>query len=178
MKKTLIIFAVPLYLSIALMAPVNAWAPVSESSAQLIFEATEVEDSRVTQLAAYLESHNSPLAPYSKVFVEKADEYGLPDWKLVPAIAGVESTFGKAIPKGSYNAYGWANGKYSFESWEESIDVVSKTLKEKYIDRGADTVEKIAPIYAPPSKTWAGNVKFFMSKIESYEEPQKLSLSL
>jgi hypothetical protein len=107
------------------------------------------------------------LAEYAEELVAASDKYGL-DWRLVPAISGVESTFGKHIPKGSYNAYGWANGDYRFKSWEDSIEIVSQTLRTKYIDRGAPSINKIARRYAPPSTTWARNVKFFMYKIEAF----------
>jgi hypothetical protein len=123
-------------------------------------------DLRIFKLQMYLKKHNSPLELYADHIVRTADKYGL-DWRLVTAIAGVESTFGKRIPKGSFNAYGWVNGDYKFKSWEDSIETVSRSLKEKYINRGADSIEKIAKIYAPPSRTWSGNVKFFIYKIDS-----------
>lgn len=125
-------------------------------------------DERVRTLRAYFAKHKSPLEPYAYDFVYYADLYGL-DWKLVPAITGVESTFGKRIPKNSYNAYGWANGAYTFTSWEHSIEHVTRTLKVKYYDRGLTTVPSIARVYAPPSTTWAGNVTFFMNKIENFD---------
>ena len=105
--------------------------------------------------------------------MEAADKYGI-DWRLVPAITGVESTFGKRIPANSFNAYGWANGDYRFSSWEESIEIVTKALREKYIDKGAASIAKIARRYAPPSTTWGAKVKFFMKKIE----PLPVTLSL
>lgn len=123
-------------------------------------------DFRVENLRNYLEQFNSPLAPYAKDLVSNADENGL-DYRLVPAISGVESTFGKNIPNDSYNAYGWANGNYSFTSWPDSISQVSETLKSGYIDRGAPTIAKIAKRYAPPSTTWGYNVKYFVSKIDT-----------
>lgn len=145
---------------------VSAGADVVEPSAQLKTNVPEEDfDFRALKLKVYLSGHNSPLAPYSAVFVEYADEYDL-DWRLVAAISGVESTFGKRIPYESYNAYGWANGEYAFESWEDSIEIVSKTLREKYIDDGLTTIGQIARRYAPPSSTWAGNVKFFINKID------------
>ncbi|MEK7470664.1 MAG: hypothetical protein AAB622_01535 [Patescibacteria group bacterium] len=121
---------------------------------------------RVLILREFLGRYNSPLTPYAPEFVAAADEYGI-DYRLVPAITGVESTFGKRIPSKSYNAYGWANGEYKFSSWENSIDHVSMTLRTKYIDKGAPTIAKIARRYAPPSSTWAGKVKFFVGKIDS-----------
>ncbi|KKQ97197.1 MAG: hypothetical protein UT23_C0016G0014 [Candidatus Woesebacteria bacterium GW2011_GWA1_39_12] len=144
---------------------VSAAPFVADASASLKSDAVEGQDPRIETLENYLESHRSPLAEYSGTFIEVADTYNL-DWRLIPAITGVESTFGKRIPKNSFNAYGWANGEYRFTSWDESIEVVAKTLREKYIDRGAPTIGRIARRYAPPSSTWAWKVKFFMQKIE------------
>lgn len=122
-------------------------------------------DQRVFRLERYLVKHNSPLAIHADVLVFYADEYEL-DWRLVAAISGVESTFGKRIPQNSYNAYGWANGNYYFESWEDSIEQVSRVLKEKYVDKGLTSVNQIARRYAPPSNSWAWKVKYFMDEID------------
>ena len=151
-----------------LSQPVFAQEKIAGSSAVLETPQFQV-DERVAKLEKFLESYDSPLAKYADKFIEAADKYGL-DWKLLPAITGVESTFGKQIPAGSYNAYGWANGAFYFESWEQSINLVSKTLKEKYLDRGLDTPYKIGPVYAPPSKTWAWKVVSFMKQIECFDE--------
>ncbi|HTK03191.1 MAG TPA: hypothetical protein VL401_00245 [Alphaproteobacteria bacterium] len=146
---------------------VSAQELVAGESAKLKVNSEETEfDFRVSNLKNFLEKHNSPLVEYADEFVNSADTYGI-DYRLVPAISGVESTFGKHIPYKSYNAYGWANGEYKFTSWENSIDHVSKTLKLKYIDRGAPSIAKIARRYAPPSTTWGRNVGFFMTKIDS-----------
>lgn len=150
-------------------------------TASVSSQSVEVRDTRIDKLEAYLASHNSPLEKFAETFVNKADEYGLPDWRLVPSIAGVESTFGKHIPYASYNAWGWANGAYAFEDWENAIDVVTKALKQKYVDRGLATPEQMSPVYAPPSKTWASKVQFFMGKIDEFEvrlELTDLTLSL
>lgn len=125
----------------------------------------KVFDFRVENLRNYLQKYNSPLTEYAADFVNYADTYGL-DYRLVPAITGVESTYGKRIPYKSYNAYGWANGEYKFNSWEDSIGHVSMSLRTKYIDKGAGTINKIARRYAPPSVTWAPKVKNIMGKID------------
>lgn len=163
MKK--IIFVLLAIVLLATAKTAYAAEEVYEPSATIRSEGENPMDLRAIVLKKYLESHDSPLAEYADVFVENSEEYGL-DWRLVPAISGVESTFGKHIPYKSYNAYGWANGAYNFNSWEDSIGVVSKTLSEKYIARGANTTREIARIYAPPSSTWARNVEFFKNKIE------------
>lgn len=166
MRKT--ILAILIFALAILAEPVSAETVVAESSARLKSTRTlEQVDAREIVLRKFLESHNSPLAPYAKQFIQMADVYNI-DWRFVPAIAGVESTFGKRIPKNSYNAYGWVNGAYKFGSWEDSIEIVSKALREKYIDNGAASLDKIARRYAPPSKTWAWKVKYFMTKIDPF----------
>jgi len=109
---------------------------------------------------------NAPLAEYAQKFVEVANKYGL-DYRLLPAIATVESGGGKSNFR-SYNAWGWGNK--SFSSFEEGIEVVGRGLKTGYIDKGSDTVDEIAPIYCPPNyKNWARSVNQFMNEIENIE---------
>lgn len=157
--------------------PAYASEKVVGASAVLKNEVWGIEkaDSRAEKLEAFLTTNNSPLACYANDFVAASDRYDL-DWRLLPAITGVESTFGKQIPVGSYNAYGWNNGAWQFTSWPTSIDYVSQALREKYFDRGLDTVAKIAPVYAPPSRTWAGKVTYFMEQIECFEPNSCLNL--
>ena len=151
-------------------------------SGQLVNSSVKKDDIRVKKLTAFLAKHNSPLTDQAPVFVATADKYGMKDrWAMIAAIAGVESTFGKFIPKNSYNAWGWgiptgARSGIGFDNWEDGIETVTKGLKEKYVDRGLTTPEKIMRVYAPPSHTWASNVKFFMAKIENQTIEPELSL--
>ena len=109
---------------------------------------------------------SAPLAEYAQKFVEVANKYGL-DYRLLPAIATVESGGGKSNFR-SYNAWGWGNK--GFTSFEEGIEVVGRGLKTGYIDKGRDTVEEIAPVYCPPNyKNWARSVNQFMNEIENIE---------
>lgn len=169
MKKLLAIGAILIALFI-FNQPAQAQERIAGGSAVLKNEALgwEKPDPRTEQLAAFLANYDSPLVPFAANFIDSADRYQL-DWRLVPAITGVESTFGKRIPFASYNAYGWANGAYRFGSWEESIEHVSRVLKEKYVDRGLDTPAKISPVYAPPSPTWGAKVAHFMAKIDAFD---------
>jgi hypothetical protein len=147
--------------------PVSGAVVVADASANVTkYTISSSYDLRAVRLKLFLDKYNSPLANHAGRFVYWADVYNV-DWRLVPAITGVESTFGKRIPQNSYNAYGWANGAYRFTSWDNSIEHVTKVLRTKYIDRGATSIDKIARIYAPPSSTWSGNVKFFVNKIDS-----------
>ena len=108
--------------------------------------------------------NNAPLSEYAEKFVEVANKYNL-DYRLLPAIATVESSGGKNNFR-KYNAWGW--GSKGFTSFEEGIEVVGRGLKNNYIDKGRDTVEEIAPIYCPPNyKNWAKGVNQFMLEIEN-----------
>ncbi|MBI5452197.1 hypothetical protein HY945_01945 [Candidatus Gottesmanbacteria bacterium] len=131
-------------------------------------------DNRAIKVRDYLTKHNSALTPYAEYIVKTADEHNIP-WSLIVAIAGVESTFCKHIPGGSSNCWGWNNGVTYFKDYKEAIYIVSKTLKNNYFDKGFNTPEKIAPIYAPPSSSWGWKVRFFMNQIENHPLPNLLA---
>lgn len=135
-------------------------------------------DIRVQVLRAYLAQYDSPLQNKAESFVAAADEYGL-DWKLVAAISGVESTFGKFIPGSpdysSYNAWGW--GVYGdqaiyFKSWDEGIYTVSQGLKENYIDRGLTDPYTINRMYST-SSAWGDHVSYFLNDMDQFEQVYK-----
>jgi len=111
----------------------------------------------------------SPLYPYSQLLVDTADKYGL-DFRLIPAIAIVESGAGRVMVPNSYNAWGFENGATKFSSWEDAIEKVAQTLKTGYIDQGLVTPEQIMPKYAPPSVLkggpWAKKVNFLLEQME------------
>jgi hypothetical protein len=164
MKKfILILISVLIFLFMA--EPVSADMSVVTGSAIFKQESIEKTDYRSEKLRKFLEEYDSELSPYARQFVKYADEYGL-DWRLLPAIAGIESTFGKQMIDGTYNAYGWAGGKYRFASWEDSIATISKSLKDDYLEKGAVTLFQIAHRYCPPSTTWRYKVVYFMNKID------------
>lgn len=165
MKKFLF-YIICFVLLLLLPAPARAGSvPVAGTSGMLSAYNRTKTDQRDSRLRRFLSKYNSPLISYSKFIVLLADKYEI-DWRLVTAIAGVESTFCRAIPYNSYNCWGWKNGKHAFSGYTEALEKVSKTLGTRYYGRGLDTPEAIAPVYAPPSSTWARNVRFFMNRIE------------
>lgn len=130
-----------------------------------------LKEKRVEKIHAYLEDNNSPLAGYAAEIVALADQYDIP-WTLVTAISGKESSYGKNIPDGSFNAWGvmaWdANGnRYvrSFGSWEDGIEFETKLLSSSY--RG-DMNSAIQARYCPSdecSDTWTKDVTSFQEAI-------------
>ncbi len=125
-------------------------------------------DSQATVLAAYLANFDSPLQYHAQDFIDAAETYKL-DWKMLPAIDGVESSFGKLIT-GGFNAWGW--GVYGtqaiyFNSWREAIFTIAKGLKEGYLDKGLQDPYSINRVYAA-SPYWGSRVSFFMQDLERF----------
>lgn len=185
MYKYLILFIITLLFFITVGAD-NAYAKekFKSASASLVGQEDEIEtkiDNRAKILKAFLESYDSPLAENAETFVRAADENNL-DWRLVAAISGVESSFGKHLPYESYNGWGWGiygDNMITFASYDDGIETISKGLRVNYMDKwGAQDVYQIGKIYAA-SPTWAQRVTYFMDKIDAFgaKNPTK-SLSI
>lgn len=134
------------------------------------------EDPRVLKLKNYLQDY--PLEENAKDFIQIAEKYGFEDHPyLVAAIGFLESTGGKFIPPGSYNAWGFGipTGHQSgivFNSWKEGIEEVTKTIRKSYLKdkdpkdmTNEELIYFIGPIYAA-SPTWAERVSYITNKIE------------
>lgn len=172
MKKLFILIAIIFAIS---LFPQKADAfEIAHSSAKLtstIVVKNNEQDARVRALKNVFARHGSPLAEEAANYVKYADANGV-DWKLLPAISGLESSFGIHLMPGSYNAYGWGGGHIYFDSWEDGIRTINIALKNNYMSRGATDVWSIGPIYAE-SPTWAVRVNRFMQEIN--DEYLKLS---
>lgn len=183
--------AIPFFMGIATpvlaadnnFSPIEKFTPLAQIVAReqvvpqnsLIITTPKPVDKRVKILQAYLAQYNSPLQDQAKTFINDADRYGL-DWKLVAAISGVESTFGKFTPGSpdypSYNAWGWGvygTQTYYFKSWDDGINTVSKGLKENYIDHGIIDPYDINRTYAA-SPTWGAHVSYFMADMDKFAQ--------
>jgi len=149
---------------------------IRSSSAKLVNEVIGEKDynldTRTKAVRNVFRKYNSPLVDQAVFYVKYADEFGV-DWKLLPSIAGLESTFGRFLMPGSYNAYGWGGGYIYFESWEDGIRIINRALRQNYMNRGAQDVWSIGSIYAE-SPTWAERVSRFMEEIN--REYLKLSI--
>lgn len=125
-------------------------------------------DNQAEILAAYLAKYDSPLQYQAQDFIDAAKTYDL-DWKMLPAISGVESTFGKQIP-GGFNAWGW--GVYGtqaiyFKSWRDAMFTIAQGLRENYLNKGLTDPYSINPVYAA-SPSWGWKVAFFMQDMDKF----------
>jgi len=145
-------------------------------------------DARVIALLTFLKKRGSPMATFSiaKAFVDSADKYGFSDkWYLLPAIAGIESSFGRFIPydgnKPSYNAWGWSGGSAKsrwsfFASWEDAADKVSRGIAKGYGSTNLDPNRMMAS-YCPPCAAsggaWARHVNMYANELKTLHNSLK-----
>lgn len=167
MFRKLFVIAFILTGFISVPSPVRAETREPDPSATLRKEIRIVKkDTRALKLRGYLARYASPLADYADTIILKSDRYGVP-WSLVVSIAGVESTFCKQIPYQSSNCWGWNNGDHVFKDYDDALEIVTRTLRYNYIDKGLATPEAMARVYAPPSNVWGWKVRYFMNQINS-----------
>ena len=122
---------------------------------------------------AYLSSKGSPMVGTGSKFIEFGRIHGV-DPRLIVAIAGAESSFGKNNCA-SYNAWGWMywdnNGVrkcFPFSSWEAGIDKVSWQIGSSslYFKDGLKTIPDIGRRYCGSGCTdWFTNVPTFYAEM-------------
>jgi len=104
-------------------------------------------DPRMHAIRNFFEKMDCPAKAFSHVFVEAADDYAL-DWRLLPSIAFVESTGGKAARHNNF--FGWDSGRASFPSPAAAIHTVGYQLahaecyKRKNLDALLATYNPVA----------------------------------
>lgn len=169
LKIKLLLFLFSILLFLFSSTQVSAEKKVEITAPAIQVQAKKL-DTKAEILAAYLETFNSPLQYHAQDFIDAANIYEL-DWKLLPAIAGVESTFGKHIP-GGFNAWGW--GVYGtqaiyFDSWKDGIFTVTQGLRENYLNKGLNNPYSINRVYAA-SPYWGSRVTYFMQDLEKFAD--------
>lgn len=167
MKIKLLVFFLSTLPFLFLDKQVQAGKIVETNSTEVRIESKKL-DNRAVILAKYLAKFDSPLQYHAQDFIDASETYQL-DWKMLPAIAGVESTFGKQIP-GGFNAWGW--GVYGtqaiyFNSWKDGIFTIAEGLRKNYLNRGLRDPYSINRIYAA-SPHWGAKVTYFMQDLERF----------
>ncbi len=126
-------------------------------------------DARIELVRQFFARYGSPLEPYAKDVVSKADQYGI-DFRLLPAIAMQESNLCKKAPEGSYNCWGFGiyGGKVkTFDNYQYAIETVTKSLAKNYKNKGLETPEEIVNKYTPSDNgRWVYAVSHFMNQLQ------------
>lgn len=143
-----------------------AYKPLGQNKNEVAVSIVAKKDDRAEKLKKFLLSKASPMAKDAKALVAIADKYKL-DWTFLPAIAGLESQYGKFIPAGSYNPYGWNNGRMGFKNWVDASKQVAQGIRSRYQTNGAVTAYGIGSRYAE-SATWAVRVVYNQKLILGY----------
>jgi len=137
-------------------------------------------DGRAAALRKYLRDQGSPLTPYAELIVSQADIYRL-DWRLVPAISGIESRFCRITPVDTNNCWGWRGGPggtwQTFEDYGVGIKVLTQRMALGY---GTTlTPYDIEPAYCPPcaasGHSWAHAVTQFMNGMSQYLDKSRIT---
>lgn len=137
-------------------------------------------DGRAAALRKYLRDQGSPLMPYAELIVKEADIYKL-DWRLVPAISGIESRFCRITPVETNNCWGWRGGPggtwQKFEDFGVGVKVLTSRLALGY---GTNlTPYDIEPAYCPPcaasGHNWAHAVTQYMQGMSLYLDKSRIT---
>lgn len=131
-------------------------------------------DPRLEKISAYLKKYHSPMEKDSQQLVESAYKYEIDPFLMV-AIAQCETNLGKKSPPDCYNPFGlgvYGKKRLCFENWEQSFELMAKTLRKKYHDYGLVTPEEIMEKYCPTSIEksdghWAKCVNRFKKEVEN-----------
>jgi len=87
-----------------------------------------IREEKAEKIDTLLASYNSPLEGHGMKFVTEAEKQEI-DWRLLVAIAGRESTFGKHPCKRVTNSFlGYGSCRINFESVDDAIEKVSASL--------------------------------------------------
>ncbi len=130
---------------------------VEVSSSAITTQENEDLTVKASVVDTFFKKYDAPLEGYGMKFVTEAQKNDL-DWRLLPAIAMRETTGGKQACKSSKapnNNFGWYSCKKGFDSVDESIEYISKTLggnndSVKHYKDGM-TTEQILKKYNPDS---------------------------
>jgi hypothetical protein len=118
------------------------------------------EDPRAAALQSFFEKQDCPARQYVKEFLDAADRYIL-DWRLLPSLAYVESTGGKAAPNN--NLFGWDSGRAQFPSPVAAIHEVGYRLTHSSLYKDKDLDGLLATYNPDPD--YALKVKDVMRQI-------------
>jgi hypothetical protein len=116
-------------------------------------------DTRAEKIDAYFSKWDLPLAGYGAKMVAAADKYDL-DWRILPALAMLETTGGKNLCDNvrngirNHNIAGFGGCSLFFATYEACFDAVAKTISGNgentaHLYEGK-SIEQILEVYNPP----------------------------
>ena len=123
-------------------------------------------DARLESLKLFLQKRNSPIENLAADFVAASDRYNL-DWRLLPAIAVLESGAGERYMNN--NIFGWDSCKVHFVSVRTGIHHVASRLANSKLYKDKD-LDGILRTYNP-YESYPGRIKRIMRSLGP-DDPQ------
>lgn len=120
---------------------------------------------RASDVRSLFERYNSPMIGYEYLIVSRAYECG-GDYKLLVAIAGNESGFGR-VPYKLYNPFGYLDG-VQYSGWEESLNYLSCKISEQHLAPCNNNVACVVESYGGSDTNkpkWISNITWFMNQL-------------
>lgn len=118
-------------------------------------------DRRLTRLTHFFRKRKSGLESHASAFLETADRNGL-DWRLLPAIATLESGAGKHAPHN--NLFGWKSGRARFASIPAAIETVGYHLATAPAYAGKSLEAKLRT-YNPVRRDYSALIRKIMREV-------------
>jgi hypothetical protein len=117
-------------------------------------------DARLTRLKLFLQKRQSPIENLAEDFVAASDRHNL-DWRLLPAIAVLESGAGQRYMNN--NIFGWDSCKVRFPSIRTGIHHVASRLANSKLYKDKD-LDGILHTYNP-YESYPGRIKRIMRSL-------------
>lgn len=143
---------------------------------QLLVEAAKID--------AYLAKRNSPLVGQGLHLAETAKENGF-DYRVIAAIVTIESNAGlMACSKDKENIGGYMSCKgINFDSYEEAIDVIGKTLggnmpKSSYHYVGKTLNERLVKYNGNANPAYVRKIHLVMNQIDQMQVPEESTVAV
>lgn len=116
-----------------------------QAAADLVFLGADGQRIGVPRIRRFLARHGSPMTRYSADIVAAGIRYRV-DPRVVVAIAGVESTYGRYCR--GHNAWGWGSARW--KSWPTAIDRYTRALSIEYRSLRTGRFMAASRTYCPP----------------------------
>lgn len=146
----------------------NVSRPLLTAAATLLAITVVAAEPKITAAALEKRIGRFPLAGQGQVLLDRGREFGV-DPRLIAAIAGAETTFGRHLC-GTFNAWNWFwNGTCAaspFDTFQNGIRTVSKFMVKSYLRKGYTTIPQIGGKYcAEGCGNWVPLVTQFYSEM-------------
>jgi hypothetical protein len=134
---------------------------VSLEPVQNQWDGVDAEDPRLERLQSFFAKLECPIQGLEEDFLDAADQNNL-DWRLLPALAVIESSGGKSYRNN--NIFGWDSCRTEFPSVRTGIHVVASRLAHSRLYRDKD-LDSLLRTYNSERSDYVPLVKSIMNAV-------------